>query len=354
MFYILYGPDAFTARETVAAMRARLAEEDPAAGLNEATLDGRGLTLGDMRAASDALPFLGERRLVIVEGLLVRCQGRTGEAKALGEGLKAYLPGLPPTTRLVFTDGPLDAANPVVKWAEQWRAAQPAPDEAAVIRRFEAPKPARLPAWLARRAAARGGEIAPDAADALAEALVREGEVDLGLADTELEKLLTYAGDRAVAASDVALLVTPVSIERVFALLDALSDRHAGKSAAILHRFLAEGEPPLRLLALVSRQFRLLALTRALLDKGTPQGQLASHLPVPPFVVGKLARQARGFSWFDLEAALRYLLKADRDIKTGRIDAVMALDLFTAEVCRPAEKATSVPSRKSVSKSHTR
>lgn len=338
MFYLLYGPDAFTIRETVASMRARLAEEDAAAGLNDTTLDGRGATLGEVRAAADALPFLGERRLVVVEGMLARCQGRAAEGRQLAEALEAYLPQVPRSTRLVFVDGALDAKHRVVRWAEDWLRRQPDPDAVAVVRRFEAPKPGKLPAWLARRAAALDGEIAPDAADALAEALTREGEVDLARAQGELEKLLTYAGDRAVTAADVALLVTPISIERVFALLDSLSDRNAAASLQQLQRFLEEGEPPLRLMALVSRQFRLLSLTRALLDEGTPQSGLAAHLPVPPFAVAKLARQARGYTAAGLRQALRQLNQADVDVKTGRIDPVLALELFVAEVggARPA------------------
>lgn len=346
MFYLFHGPDRFSIQETVSGMRARLAQEDPAAALNDTTLQGQALTLGELRAAADALPFLGERRLVVVHGLLARCQGRGADARALAESLTAYLPQLPPTTRLVLADGPLEAKNAVLAWATLWRSRQPEPDACAVIRAFEAPKPSRLPAWLARRAAARDGEIAPDAAEALAEALTREGVVDLGLADTELEKLLTYAGGDTVSAADVALLVTPVSLERVFTLLDALSERKGARAAAMMQRFLDEGEPPLRLLAMIGRQFRMLALARALLDAGTPPSRLGGHLPVPPFAVSRLARQAGGFRWSDLEGALRSLARADGDVKTGRADPVLALHLFVAGVCGPAAaRAGSGPSR---------
>jgi DNA polymerase-3 subunit delta len=333
VFYIFYGPDRFTADETIAAMRRRLAEEDPAAALNDLSLDGRSLTLADLRGAADALPFLGERRLVVVQGLLTRCQGRGADGRSLADGLVAYLPDLPPSTRLVLADGPLDAKNPVLAWAQAWLGAQPQPEAAAVVRCFEAPKPARLPAWLERRAAGWQGEIAPDAAESLAEAITREGVVDLGVASSELEKLLTYAGDRPVTVQDVTLLVTRVDIERVYALLDALSDRQAARALAVLHRFLDEGEPPLYLLAMIGRQFRTLATARALLDQGVPASGLGKHLKVPPFAVGKVARQAGHFSSAELAAALRTLGAADADVKSGRMDAVLALDLYVANVC---------------------
>jgi DNA polymerase-3 subunit delta len=334
VFYLLHGPDRFTIRETIAGMRARLAEDDAAAMLNDTTLDGRAIGLTTVREAADAMPFLGNRRLVVVEGMLSRCQGRGAEAKALAEALIAYLPEVPATTRLVLADGALEPKNAVIVWAEGWLARQPRAEAAGVVRFYEAPKPARLAAWLARRAEASGGEIAPDAADALAEAITREGTIDLAVADSELEKLLTYAGDRCVTAEDVALLVTRVDIDRIFALLDELSERRGAQAAGILHRFLDEGEPPLRLLAMVGRQFRVLALARALMDEGTPQAELGRHLPIPPFAVSKVTRQARGFGAAELDGALRLLLQADADVKTGRMDPVLALDLFVDHVCR--------------------
>lgn len=335
MFYLFHGPDRFTIGETVTHLRARLFEADAAAAFNDTVLDGRAIGLADLREASDTLPFLGERRLVVVDGLVERCQGKTAEAKALAAGLVAYLPEVPPSTRLVLIDGTLAADNPVVTWATRWLKGRTDAETAGVVRHFEAPKPALLAGWLERRAAATGGEIAPDAADALAEAITREGQVDLAVAGSELEKLLTYAGDRCVTAADVALLVTPIDIERVYALLDALSERRGARAAAVLHRYLDEGEPPLRLLALVARQFRILALTRSLCDRGTPASELPQLLPIPPFAVAKAVRQARGFTSRELAGALRLLLRADTEVKTGRMDPTLALDLFVSRICRP-------------------
>ena len=338
MLYILHGDDPFTIAETARGLRDRLAETDPMAELNTTQLEGRRLTVGELQTAADAMPFMGERRLVLVEGLLGRCNGRSGDRspkarKALADALKAYLPNVPETTRLVFVEGKLDKRNPVLTWATTWRAEQEQPDETIVIRDFHPPKAGQLPGWLQRRAKARGGVIEPAAASALTEALLRDGVVDLRLADSELLKLLTYAGERAVTAADVATLVTPVGLESIFKLVDALAERDGPRAATLLHRFLDEGEHPLRLLALIARQFRLLAHGRALLDEGAAPASLASALGVPPFVARKVASNARRFSPDLLRTALGRLLDIDVGVKTGRVDAVLGLDLFVAGIC---------------------
>lgn len=335
MIYLFHGDDAFSSAEAARGLRARMEEEDPMAALNSTALSGARLSVAELQAAADALPFLGERRLVTVEGLLGRLNPRGGDRsaerrKALADGLKAYLPGMPASTRLVLVEGALHGNNPLLTWLKK-RAAQDG--ESVLLRAFERPKASAMPGWIRQRAERRGGALSAPAAAALAEALARDGQVDLRLADAEVEKLLTYADDREVTEQDVALLVTPIGLESIFRLMDALAERRGAEAASLLHRFFEEGEPPLRILALVTRQIRLLALTRALLNEGTPPRELQGRLPVPPFVARKLASQARRFDLAFLTGALGRLLEIDEGAKTGRVDPVLGLELFVARVC---------------------
>ena len=70
-FYVFHGTDELTRAETLANFRSRLGPADTA-DLNTTFLDGRRATLAELRHACDAIPFLAEKRLVIVEGLLAR------------------------------------------------------------------------------------------------------------------------------------------------------------------------------------------------------------------------------------------------------------------------------------------
>jgi DNA polymerase III subunit delta len=335
MIYLFHGPDEFGRAEAVADLRQRLFTADALAELNYTELDGRHLTVAELQTRADTLPFMGERRLVVVHGLVGRCNPQGGEGPgraALADALTTWLPRMVPTTRLVLADEAVHANNPVLKWAETYRAAQATGDDAVVVRHFPAPDATALPRWLAVRAQAAGGAIEPAAANALTEALDREGRVDLRLAAGELTKLLTFAGPRAVTADDVALLVTPVTLDKVFAFTDALAERNGPAAATLLHTFLDHGEAPLRLLALVTRQIRQLVLARAVLDAGGGPTDVQQRLGVPPFVAKKLGHQARQFPTPVLSSALRQLLELETRIKTGQIDGALALDLFVAEM----------------------
>jgi len=332
MIYVFHGDDAFTRDETVAGLRARMAADDPAAAaMNDITLAGRSLTVAELAAAANTVPFLGSRRLVVVQGLLGRCNptGAGPGAKALAAEVGAYLPTVPDTTRLVFSDDRLAKGNPILKALA--KAAKE--DKTVVVRQFDAPKAAVLPRWLVRRSEAKGGSIARDAAVALAEALNQEGTIDLRLADQELNKLLTYSAGTPITVEAVRLLVAPVATESIFAFVDALAERRGPRAITLLHEFLDAGETPLRLLALIARQIRLLALTKGMVDDGRDAAAIQSALPVPAFVARKLLGQSRRFSLSYLTMALKRLAEIDAGIKTGRTEPVVALDLFVAAIC---------------------
>lgn len=372
MIYILHGQDEFGIAETIGGLRARLAAEDPMADLNATELDGRRLTVGQLQSVADAMPFLGERRLVVVRGLLERCNprggasgggsggegggasggegGRQGGGRGAGDkgatgrhelrdALLAYLPGVPPTTRLVLADGQLAKDNPILRWAAK-AGATATDDTAIIVRLFDPPDPRSLGGWIEKRTSAHGGRIDRRAAAALAEALTREGSVDLRLVDHEIEKLITWADGATIDESAIAQLVTPIRLETVFRLSDALADGDGPAAISLLHAHLDEGEHPLRLLALITRQIRILHQARAHLDAGTPRPEVAASLPIPRWAVDKALRQARRFSAETLEQALGRLLEIDVGIKTGRVEAVLALDLFVAGMCGVGRGAT--------------
>ena len=73
-FYIFHGTDEFSIAETLSDFKRRLGAPEMA-DLNTTVLDGRDITLGELRHACDVVPFLAERRLVIVTNLLRRTHG---------------------------------------------------------------------------------------------------------------------------------------------------------------------------------------------------------------------------------------------------------------------------------------
>lgn len=314
-FYVFHGTDEFTRAETLADFRGRLGSADTA-DLNTTFLDGRKASLAELRHACDAIPFLAEKRLVIIEGLLTRA---VKQEKLLDE-LAEYLLRLPETTRLVFIEeNPLPDNHPILQLAQQ--------DARGYVKRFDPPDAKVLPRWVAERVRKHGGEIEPQAAARLAAAV----GADLRLLDQEVVKLVTYVNaGRPITIADVDEVVPYAQAAVIFDLVDALGRRDGRTAAQTLHRLLDAGEHPLGLLTMIVRQFRLLIQVKELKAEGANPQTIAKELGIHPFPARKLHNQAAYFTTAQLEAVYRHLLETDVGIKSGEIEAEVALDLLVA------------------------
>jgi DNA polymerase-3 subunit delta len=328
MFYIFHGRDELSRTETLAKLRDQMG--DPSlADLNTTVLDGDSLTLGELQQVCDSLPFMSDRRLVIVHNYLSRLGGvgkRSGKGTPLG-ALAEYLPTMPDSARLFFVENEtLSKDHPILKLAEK--------DEAGRVYAFDGPGRGELAGWVSKRVESKGATVERPAADALAIAV---GD-DLRLLDSEIEKLVTYVGDeRSITTHDVELLVPYAGTANVFAMVDAIGRRDGRTALRLLHKLLDENAAPLYLLSMIVRQFRILIQVKELSAQGLAASTIAKRAGLHPFVAEKAQRQAMNFSMGQLEAIYARLLETDLSIKTGQMADVLALDTLVAALCGPSD-----------------
>jgi DNA polymerase-3 subunit delta len=320
--YIFHGDDEFAIGHALAGIESQMGDPTTA-GMNTTTLDGRVLNLDELVRATRALPFLSDRRLVILTDPL----GSMKSAKARDK-FKNILDSVPPTTALVvwiskpLVDGRARRKG-VTHWLEKWAQTQ---GGKVFLREFSIPKGPQMAGWIRGQAKERGGDIGHPAA-ALLGSFVGDNP---RLAVQEIEKLLAYVNyQRPVEPDDVEYLVAYAGETSVFDMVDALGARNGRDAQRLLHRLL-EVDEPLRLFGMVVRQFRLLLLTRDLLDAGYREADIASEIKTHPFVVRKLLGQVQNFSLTQLEDIYHKLLEIDVAIKTGKTEGDVALDTFVA------------------------
>ncbi|MCY3864117.1 MAG: hypothetical protein OXG68_01635 [Chloroflexi bacterium] len=343
-FYILHGDDSISRDAALARMREAMDEDG---GLNRAEFDGAQASVAEVLVAVRSLPFLAEKRLVIVKGLISQVT-RKGAGRAEADRLIAELPGLPVSARLVFFETePLESGNRLLKAAQNM--------ENGYVGYFSAPE--NLRDWLRMRAQAYGAEINPRAAAAISDLLsydehsrqargrnaarrraaMQARALALRAADNELHKLVCYVdGEREIGEEDVAALTPYVPQANVFEMVDALANGNGGRALELISQSLHDdpSDPGFRLFALIARQFRLLSMTRDHLDRGggAQESTIAKSVGVQPFVAGKLATQSRRFKAAQLDAILKRLQRYDQEMKTGRIAPRLALDLLVTSL----------------------
>lgn len=327
MFYVLDGDDAFSRNEELRALIRRTG--DPEVGeLNTTHLDGRSTDLNQIRHHCDALPLLGERRLVIITGLLERLDqtGKDRSESGLLQQLLQYLPQLPETTRLLFVEAvTLPQRHPVVALAQQTGHGH--------VRTFVLPRGDDLVRWTKKRVRLAGGGIEPAAAKTLC-AYVGN---DLYQLEQEIQKLVAYTdGKRAIAEADVRELTPQARMDTIFDMVDAMGRRDGRTAARICHQLLSEKEP-LELLGMIVRQFRLMIQAKELAPTlGTAEAIAHALGQRSSYSIKKILNQSANYSVPQLHRIYRRLLDTDVDIKTGRVDATLALDTLIAGLSRAA------------------
>lgn len=315
MLYILHGENALQQEEALATIVAQLDIPPELRDLNTAVLTAP-LTIGDLRRACSAIPFLGGARLVIVRDGLSRDRG------SLTDEIVAYLPDLPPTTVLIFIESQkLAQRHGVLKYAQK---------VGSQIQECVLPAAKALPGWIQERTKQRGGRIEPAAAALLAQNL----GANLRLLDQEIQKLLLYVlATKTITVVDVQVMVPYIqSADVIFNLVDALGQRNARNAAGFLHRLLEVGEHPLGIFGMIVRQFRLLLQVRWLSDRHQSEAEIAARLKLHPFVTQKVRAQAGHFTPAQLREAYTMLLTSDLAIKSGEVPPETALDLLIAEL----------------------
>lgn len=322
MLHILFGHDTYTRQEALEEIKASLGGDETLLA-NTTHLAGEQLAAADLATACQTAPFLAPARLVIVSGLLTRFEPRRGAASrdsAPWQPFRDTARTLPPYTTLVLMDGPLTAGhNPLLE----------ALSAHATVAHFPPLRGAALGSWLRKRVAQLEGGISPRAVRLLME-LVGD---NLWIMSNELEKLLAYAGDRVVEEEDVKALVSAAREANIFAMIDSILQGRSRQALTTLHRLLDEGDPPPHLLAMITRQLRLLVMAWELKGQGLSQDEMRQKLGIAPYALRQIVELLPYYSMERLKAAYARLLETDLAIKSGRLRPELALDLLVAELC---------------------
>lgn len=330
MIYVFYGEDDFSSSEAIKPLLVAVGPEDMR-DTNVSTLDGGRFSLDAFGSAAMVVPFLADRRLVIVRGLLGTAEGQRGgrrgrRAKADDEGpaagLAKLLPDLPPSTDVVFIDGKVSASNPILTAIKALGSELVTPKEFQLMRRDA------VGGWIRDRAAQKGAQIEPQAIAELTELV----GPNLWAMDGEIEKLAIYVGDRAITQADVQALVTGNRESSVFELVDAIMDKRPDKALEVTENLLFSGATGPYLISMIARQARMVALAQDMASRKVPQNEWASGLGTSSdFVVRKTSEQARRFSADAVRGLYRLLLEADMSMKSSDATDELILTELLAE-----------------------
>jgi DNA polymerase-3 subunit delta len=327
----LYGADDFSIHEALDEIKRGLGEPSVLSA-STSRLEGAKLRPDELESAVRSMPFFGEKRLVVIDGLLCRFEPREKHsaakkgAKLLKEGApdlhKTFanlLNSAPESSEIVLLDGDCGKSNVLLKEILT----------TADIRTFAPLKSTQLENWAKKRVALAGGNISKEAL----EILMRLVGSDLWVMNGEIEKLAVYTAGRVIEAEDVKKLVGLSREASIFTLVDAIVDGRLNLANQSMYELLENGAAPSYILAMLARQLRLLMRAKDLKGEGLSENAIQGVLGLADFPFRKTLEQMSRYSMSRLKDFYHRLLDIDLAIKTGKYDDELALTILVSELC---------------------
>ena len=303
--YLLCGDEAYLKIQYKDKLIKALNPDDDT--MNFSKYEGKGIEVREMIDLCETMPFFSDYRVILVEN--------SGFFKNKCDELADYIKTLPDYVRMVFVEEEVDkrsrmykavkAEGRIVEFAKQ--------DEKTLMR------------WAAGILGREGRKITTRDMEFL---LTKTG-TDMGNIRNELEKLITFTmGRDVVTAEDIEEICTTRTENKIFEMVRAVTEKNQRKALDLYNDLLTLREPPMRILLLLSKQFRQMTLAKKMSGEGAAQSEIASRLGVPSFAVRNLLTCARAYSTEELEQAEEDFVDSEEAVKTGRLQDVLSVELL--------------------------
>jgi DNA polymerase-3 subunit delta len=315
--YICYGTESYIMNEFIERLLEQLVEPEHRE-MAIVRFDTGETPIDIIIEEAETLPFLVPSKIVIVRDSILFASGKEStRVEHRPELLLAYMGQPSETTILVFIvpHEKLDERKKLVKTAKT--------NDFAIA--FTPLQSEELLQWLLKRAGNQGRSMEKQAA----EELLRRVGTDMSALATETDKLCLHAGlGGTVAAESVRTLVPMATEQNVFRLTEELAALRTAEAIALYYDLLKQREEPIKLMALLVRQFRNMLYVKELGSQGYTPQQIATQLGLHPYAVKITSEQARKFSPERLAELLSELADLDYAMKTGRVEKSLGLELF--------------------------
>jgi len=307
MIIFLYGQDTYRMREKLKEMIERY-KKIHKSGLNLKYFDDFANLKDEIRQA----PMFKEKKLAVITDVFANLNFKEKFLENKKDFLKTE------DIILFYQEGEINKSNSLFKFLKKNAKSQ----------EFKFLGGQRLKTWIKKEFNRYETEIDSGVLEKLIEYIGN----DLWRMSNEIKKLASFKNNKKVRAEDVELLVRSKIETDIFKTIDAIAEKNKKQALKLLHKHLEKGDSPLYLLSMINYQFRNLLIVKDFIEKHKPYNVILKKSGLHPFVVKKTYYQSQKFTFQELKKIYQKIFKVDLDIKTGRIQPEIALDLLITEI----------------------
>ena len=313
--YLLTGEEVYLRNQ----YRKRLREAliDPEDTMNCSVFEGKNVNPREIIDLAETMPFFAERRVILIDD--------SGFAKNACPDLADYVPEIPESTCIILTESEVDKRGRLYKAIKTH----------GRIVEFKRQDEKTLIRWILGMAKKEKLQMSEAAVRYL---LAKTGN-DMENLGQELEKLFCYCMNHTeITATDIDEICTTQIGNHIFDMVDAVAAKEQKKALDYYYDLLTLKEPPMRILYLLTRQFRILMEVKEMDRTGVPPKEIAAKVGIMPFLVGKYRTQAKAFTRKELRGIVEAGVQTEEDVKTGKMGDILSVELFLVQYSSKREK----------------
>jgi DNA polymerase-3 subunit delta len=289
-------------------------------------LDGTSVTFEQIRNDCETLPFLSERRVVLITDFKLIEGGKTKGLDEEGEKLLAdYLKAIPEHCMLIITSESADKRKKVYKSIT----------ESGGVYEFGELDEKSLKAYIEKRFKEAGKTAKPSVVAGLIAAsgyYDKDTDYTLYNLENDIKKAIAFNEGAEIDMDTVENTISGNMDTNVFAMIDSLGRERKDEAYQMLHNLLVSGEQVYKLLGLLCSNFEIILSVKEMKEEGKSFSEMREILGIHEFRIKKAAAFAERYTLVQLRKILQKTYEIDKNIKTGLLESSLALELFIAEI----------------------
>ena len=316
--YIFCGADEELIKEGVNTISKAIVEKG-FEELNYIKFDGLTATFQDIMNACETMPFMGDKKFVLVyRANFLKDKADSAATKTYNE-LKDYLKDMPPYTVLVMYYLLNDKRDTPKKNKKLMGL-----DKLTTIVHFEKLKRDKFQKKVEDLFKDNGKEIGKIELRFFCERV----QNNFNIIKREVDKIISYTDGREIKKSDIEKLIASSSEDDIFDLVDLISQRKIEKAIDLMNELLFKADQHMLIITSIENQFKKLYEIKVGIKAGKKVDSFVSEFRVPAFVCEKLMNLSSKFSFKQLEELIKLCIETEGRLKSSSVDKTMELEIM--------------------------
>ncbi|MBR5636345.1 MAG: DNA polymerase III subunit delta [Pseudobutyrivibrio sp.] len=303
--YLLYGEEEYLKLQYKNKLISALVNEGD--NMNFTKYTDSGINVNQVIDQAETMPFFAEHRVILIEN--------SGFGKKMPDELGNYLTNIPGFTIFIFVETSADKRGKLYKYAKS----------AGRDIEINMPNEAVLAKWIGGMLKESGKQMKKDAWEQFRD--MTDSSMDN--MKREADKLITYVGDRnQITIEDVRAVCIPQIETKIFDMINSIASKDLPKTMDLYQDMLSAKEPPMRILYMIVRQFRQMAVIKELTLNGESAASIAKKMGMQDYFVRKNESLIRNFKAKDIKNLLNDSATFEQQVKTGLLDENLAVEMI--------------------------